>query len=424
MAGVLIGVERERMQLGRSEFRARSIPGVRSFGLISIYGCLAAVTSTIVAGGDSLVWSIVFTASTLGLALFLLVYMYTTMPARRAPGITTYMVILVAYMVGVLAGVGRLLEAASISVLATLLLALKNPAVALAKAISYEELIAIMEVAALAIIIGPLIAAYSPEIPWIDVYRVYVFFLLVLAMSLLSYGAARIWGPRGLVYGAALGSLVNSEATIASSTRLIGVQPVEVGVKVNVARTIVLLVTSVMQARASLLALASIALFTSPWGLVNAIPLVLLLIASTAIASLAFTISLRQQMPPITVASPISWYTAVKAAVTYTILISLAKLLELLQAPGLAYIPLVAIGGFVNATATILSLASVVTTIGVAYTTTLALIAITTATLNKIVYADRSNLEPQAFKTIIRTSIIMALIPLTLALVQTLSQMM
>ena len=417
LAGVLIGIERERMQLGRPEARARSIPGVRSFGLISIYGCLAALTSTIIAGGDGVVWSVVFTASTLGLAIFLLMYIYTTMSARRAPGITTYMVILVAYMTGALAGVGRLMEATSIGVLATLLLALKSPAVALARAISYEELIAIMEVAVLALIVGPLVAAYAPLVPWIDVYRVYLFFLLVLALSLASYGAARIWGVRGLVYGVTLGSMVNSEATIASATRLLGTLP-EGDARVKAVRVTTPLIIGVMQARASILALVSIALFAGPRDLLEAAPLALLALVSSAVAAASFARGVSLGVEPITVRSPLSWYTAVKAALTYTALILASKMLELLQAPGPAYIPLAVLGGFANATATIIGLASVLPSLGVVSVSALTLIAIASATLNKIVYSDREALGGESFKLVVYMSLAMSLVPLALAVAQ------
>jgi len=418
LGGALIGIERERMQLGGARSRAGSIPGVRSLGLVSMYGCLTSIAAILVSGGSGMVLSLAFSSLTLSLALFLVVYMYIVMSGRRAPGITTFMVILVAYMVGVLAGFGRLIEAASISVMATLLLALKHTAVSLAKAISYEELVAIMEVAALALIVGPIVAAYSPLIPWIDVYRVYLFFLLVLTVSLVSYGAARIWGPKGLIYGTMLGSIANSEATIASVTRLLGSLPLSASEKVGAVRLFSVLVASVMQARSAILALASIAIFAGPHRILEAPTLVVLASTSTLIAVVSFSRGAGINMPPIAVASPLSWYQAVKAALTYTALITLAKLLELLEAPGLAYIPLVVVGGFANATATILGIASTVSFIGVGYASTLTLLAISSATLNKIVYSDRGALGPQPYGVIVRTSIATSLIPGILAVVQ------
>ena len=418
LGGALIGIERERMQLTRARSKAGSIPGVRSLGLVSMYGCLTAVASTMIGGGSSLVLSIAFSSLTIGLALFLAVYMFTATPGRRAPGVTTIMVLLVAYMVGVLAGFGRLIEAASISVLSTLLLALKAPAVSLARAISYEELIAIMEVAVLALVVGPIVATYSQLIPWIDVYRVYLFFLLVLTVSLVSYGAARIWGPRGLVYGAMLGSIANSEATIAGVTRLLGSLPVDVEVRVRAVRLFTLLVAGVMQARSTALAIASIALFAGPQELLKAPTLILLASTTVILVALTFDKGVKLSMPPVTIASPLSWYVAVRAALTYTALVSLAKLLELLEAPGLAYVPLVVLGGFVNATATILGVASTVSFIGVGYASTLALLAIASATLNKIVYSDRSSLGPEPYRVVVETSIAMSTVPAVLALAQ------
>jgi len=246
---------------------------------------------------------------------------------------------------------------------------------------------------------------------------VYLFFLLVLALSLASYGAARIWGVRGLVYGVTLGSMVNSEATIASATRLLGTLP-EGDARVKAVRVTTPLIIGVMQARASILALISIALFAGPQVLLEAAPLALLALVSAAVAIASFTKGVSLGVQPITVRSPISWYTAVKAALTYTMLILASKMLELLQAPGLAYIPLAVLGGFANATATIIGLASVLPSLGVVSVSALTLIAIASATLNKIVYSDREALGGESFKLVVYMSLAMSLVPLALAVAQ------
>jgi len=56
-------------------------------------------------------------------------------------------------------------------------------------------------------------------------------------------------GVRGLVYGVTLGSMVNSEATIASATRLLGTLP-EGDARVKAVRVTTPLIIGVMQARA------------------------------------------------------------------------------------------------------------------------------------------------------------------------------
>ncbi len=86
LGGALIGIERERMQLGGARARAGSMPGVRSLGLISMYGCLASIAAILVSGGSGLVLSLAFSSLTLSLALFLAIYMYTVVSGGRAPG--------------------------------------------------------------------------------------------------------------------------------------------------------------------------------------------------------------------------------------------------------------------------------------------------------------------------------------------------
>ncbi len=414
--GALIGLERERLQLVGTERGSRSLPGVRSFGLISLYGGLASMTSTLASGGDLIVWSIIFSSATLAMALFFSIYTYLTMSSRRAPGMTTYVVILVAYIIGVTAGLGKLMEAASVTILATLLLAIKNPAVKLARELKYEELTAIMEVAVLALIIGPIVAAYSPLIPWIDIYRIYIFFLLVLALSLISYGAARIWGAQGVSYAASLGSLVNSEAMIAGVTRLVGESRTSSEDKARVLGVLTTIIIATMHLRASLLALVALSIFAGPPIIGESIGLLVLALISTAILSYTLRISLSSPQLNITVKSPLSWYTAVKVTITYTILVALFRALEMVEAPPQIFYILTATGGFVNATAAILgastSVAFTGTPTGVASITA----AIAAATLNKIIYSETSLLDEKAKKTVIIRSLTLSALPLLISL--------
>ncbi|MEM1686002.1 MAG: DUF4010 domain-containing protein [Acidilobaceae archaeon] len=416
IGGVLIGIERERLQLIKPATRASSLPGVRSFGLLSLYGCLATLLSSIVSNGDMLVWSIVFLASTLGVALFFSIYSYLTMSSRRTPGITTFIVILVAYMVGVFAGIGRLMEAASISILATLLLALKNPAVKLARELKYEELTAIVEVGALAIIVGPLVAIYSREVPLIDIYKIYLFFLLVLTLSLASYGASRIWGARGLMYATVLGSIFNSEATIAGTTRLIGSIKLEESKREYLTKVTTLAIVSTMHVKAAILAIIALALFLEYSSLKYSLGLLLLTLVGSTILFIVLRRSLDESIPRIETTSPLSWYTAIKVTLTYTILILMFKILELVEAPLPLFYALSILGGFANATASIIGLASSASFLGSSITIALMLGSIASATLNKIVYADTSQLGANCRRIIVYYSILLSLIPLLLSL--------
>ncbi|MDM7274897.1 MAG: DUF4010 domain-containing protein [Thermoprotei archaeon] len=414
--GALIGLERERLQLAGTERGSRSLPGVRSFGLISLYGSLASMTSTLASNGDLIVWSIIFSSATLAMALFFSIYTYLTMSSRRAPGITTYVVILVAYIIGVTAGLGKLMEAASVTILATLLLAIKNPAVKLARELKYEELTAIMEIAVLALIIGPIVAAYSPIIPWIDVYRVYIFFLLVLALSLVSYGAARIWGSQGVSYAASLGSFVNSEAMIAGVTRLVGESKASPEDKARTLGVLTTIIIATMHLRASLLALVALNIFTGSLVLGESIGLLVLALISIIILSHAFRTSLSSPQLSITVKSPLSWYTAVKVTITYAILVALFKALEIVEAPLQVFYILTVAGGFVNATAAILGVATSVAFTGIPVAVASITVAIAAATLNKIVYSEMSLLDEKSKKTVITRSLTFSAIPLLISL--------
>ncbi len=413
MGGVLIGLERERAHISRRQ-KAASIPGLRTFGLIGLYGSLSSFIASTFTGklpGAGML----LPASIAVILAFIALYAYVRMMHQRAMGITTYIVILNAYLVGVLAGIGLVLEAASTSVLITMILAVKTPALRLARALKYSELIAMLEIAAIFLILGPLIQAYSTRIQFIDLFRVYLFFAIVLLLSFTSYIAARIWGARGLIYATALGSLVNSEAMIGSVTRIIS-ELEDREARVSLLGRLTSLVISVMQLRASLLALAALYIFGGLTALESSIIILLpLMIASILISSITAKTSTRFKAT-LAIESPLSWGTAAKSAAAYLILAVAATL----AARG-GYMETVSIigfiGGWVNATATILSLSSIIGSVDSCSVMPGILLSIATATLNKLLYADTARLDRGELSILRRWSIGLSTLPFALAAV-------
>jgi len=413
MGGVLIGLERERAHISRRQ-RTASIPGLRTFGLVSLYGSLSSFIASTFTGSVPGA-SMILPASIVVILAFIALYAYVRMMHQRAMGITTYIVILNAYLVGVLAGVGLVLEAASTAVLITIILAVKTPALKLARALKYSELIAMLEIAAIFLILGPLIQAYSAKIQFIDIFRVYLFFAIVLLLSFTSYAAARLWGARGLIYATALGSLVNSEAMIGSVTRIIG----ELGdkeVRASLLGRLTSLVISVMQLRASLLAIAALYIFGGLKALESSIIVMLPLIsASILILTITARTSTRVKVT-LAVESPLSWGTAAKSATAYLILAIAATI-----AAKEGYMETVTIigfiGGWVNATATILSLSSIIGSAKACSVISGILLSIATATLNKLLYADTTGLEKREVVILRKWSIGLSTLPFTLAVV-------
>jgi len=254
LGGTLIGLERERAQIAGSEAKTGSIPGMRSFGVLAVYGAVVAYAA---GAADSLLVA----ASLAAFTLLLGFHAYTRMVKQGVLGVTTYIVMLATFFMGVLAGLGLRIESAALSVIITLVLALKRPAERLAKALRYDELLAMLEVAAIALVLGPIIRAYSQAYGADIIFKVYAFFTIVLLLSLASYAAARLWGARGILYAAALGSLVNSEATISSVTSIVG-ELADPEVRRRLLRLLIPTIIAVLQVRASMLMVLAAYIFT------------------------------------------------------------------------------------------------------------------------------------------------------------------
>ncbi len=384
MGGALIGLERERARATPSS-KKQDIPGVRSFGLISLYGGIVGLSASGLLSGleaGPLLAGLAF----IGFLILYTAYTITRYFIHKVQGITTNVVMLISFVLGYLAGSGYLIEAAGISVMVTLLLALKEPLEKVIPAITYREFIALLEVALLALVVAPIIKAYSRPIIGIDPYKVYVFFIIILALSFASYAAARVMGMKGLVYSAILGSLVNSEATMNGVTRVIASAEDSLR-RVVLASSATMLILGIMQARAVLIVAIALYIFT---GLTPVLTYSLIFVILSLISLLSAWVALRR-MPSsgtaLKAASPLSWGAAVRAALSYLILTLAVSVLT--RAGFTAATPIVAaLGGLVNATAAILSVASLAGSLGPKTSVAAMLASIAAATLSKPLYAD------------------------------------
>lgn len=418
LGGVLIGLERERAQIkpSSSSVKASTMPGMRSFGLLSVYGAITAYISKYFASsinGGEVLLPIAF----LSLMLIILIHAYARMVRQRVLGITTYLVMFIAFIVGFLAGLGLHLESASLSVIVTLVLALKYPAERLAAEISYNEMLAMLEVAAISLVIGPIVYSYASQSGFEILYKVYVFFAVVLLLSFVSYAAAKIWGGKGLLYAAGLGSLVNSEATIGGVTSLIGELEDE-QTRREYLSTAVRIILAVLQIRAVALVIIALYIFTG-WVEYEAVVATLVLVLIHFAISMGPVRQVAEKSKAVfNVKSPLSWSLAIKSALAYLLLTVTFQLIGEFQGLlplSIAILGVSALGGLVNATATILSLATVYGNLPSNLVLSGMFLSIATASLNKILYADTSKLSQDELKLIMKWSIIESLFPFVLS---------
>jgi uncharacterized membrane protein (DUF4010 family) len=204
--GILIGMQREFA----TGLEAREAPaGVRTFALISIWGCLAAHIA-------------VLTGSPVALAtcLFILgaflttVYIVDTKGGRT--GLTTGVSSLLAFMSGALAFHDNLALAGALGVVTTLILSLKLELHTFARNLKREDIFATLKFALLSVVFLPILpdrTYFPPPFDAINPFQVGVFMVLISAVGFVGYILAKTLGAaRGIGLLGLLGGLVSSTA--------------------------------------------------------------------------------------------------------------------------------------------------------------------------------------------------------------------
>lgn len=206
--GLLVGFERQR--------KDPDMAGVRTFALITVLGALAAILAREY-GNALLVAAIAAVAG--------LVIMSNLIQLRHGeadPGITTEIAALLMFGVGVAAGTGYRLVAATVAGSVALLLHWKRPLHALAQHLDEAEVRAGMRLVLIGLVILPILPdrAYGPY-DVLNPFQIWLMVVLIVGISLAGYAAYRVFGARsGSLLGGALGGLISSTAaTVAYSRR-------------------------------------------------------------------------------------------------------------------------------------------------------------------------------------------------------------
>ncbi|AEM39226.1 hypothetical protein Pyrfu_1368 [Pyrolobus fumarii 1A] len=383
LAGSLVGLERERARVRSS--KAKELPGLRSFGLLSAYGAVAGYLLDTMRG----VWWYPLSL-TAGFVLVVTVYTLYRLFTLKTGGVTTPIVMLLVYSLGFAAGLGLIVEAVAASAVTTLFLAIKTPVARLVKAVSYEELLAIFELALFYLALAPLVYSLDVEILGVKLSTIYTFFLLVLSVSFGGYLAWRV-GASPVVY-ALLGGIVNSEAAVALIARQVR-DPREI-------ETLVPYVHLGMQYKTIALALAAAVLSHGLQLVERVAPLLALPLLVNTLLVFAWR---PRSAPRLVSVSPLELGVALKTVVMYTGLLLAASILRPLLSRPETLVAYAILGGVVSATATVFALAAYLPP-----TPSLHLLAyaavVAAATLNKPLYARMASIE--AARRTLRTSLI------------------
>lgn len=208
LIGLLLGLERERARDAAEE--AEGFAGIRTFPLFTLAGFLAAVLA---AQAPLALPALVIAVAALAVAF------QVVGPAGK--GATTETAALLAVLLGAAVGFGRGSLAAAVAVVAALLLTLKAPLHRLARAVSQDEILAILKFGVVALIALPLLPdrglgpyqAVNPR----DVGLMVV---LLTAVSLVGYLLVRFFGEgKGYTLAGLLGGLASSTAVALSFSR-------------------------------------------------------------------------------------------------------------------------------------------------------------------------------------------------------------
>jgi uncharacterized membrane protein (DUF4010 family) len=200
--GMLIGMERKW---------SHKETGIRTFGIISLLGMLA-----FLAGQP-------FALMGLGGVMLLAAFAnYRSFMTDRSLELTTSAVLMVAYILGVLVGMGHIFTPVAAAITVTMLLAWKEELNKFAGGLQPAEIKSAILLGLIGFVIYPIMPdryvdpwqLFNPSDAWISV-------IAISGIAFVNYVCLRLFSTKGLYLGAIFGGLINSSATVAElSSRL------------------------------------------------------------------------------------------------------------------------------------------------------------------------------------------------------------
>jgi uncharacterized membrane protein (DUF4010 family) len=320
--GLLIGLERERVVSARA--------GVRTFGLVGLFGALAAFFSQRMDSVAPLVAGLILTGTTLVAA-------HARQPDPEDPATTSVVALMVCYCLGALVWFGHARLAVMLAVVVTVLLYFKTELRGLAARLTPRDWRSILQFGVLSMVILPILPDqnYGPY-GALNPHQVWLMVVLVSGVSLAGYASLQLVGAR---YGAPLvgllGGLVSSTATTLVYARNARATPALAPMAV----TVILLANLVM-----LLRVGAITTMVAPTLLGSVAALVL---AAVVLGGIALALRWRRHeigtdVPLPDTANPTELRTALGFGLLYALVLSAAAwLTDLAGNQGLYIVALV-----------------------------------------------------------------------------------
>lgn len=208
--GILVGLEREYSHSGPDE---ELFAGVRTFALMGLVGCMAALAAEVLASPGAFVGIVLLLGAFITVAYFV-------GASRGEIGLTTEVAVLVTILTGALCYWDYLALAAAIAVATTVLLSLKLEMQTFVQRITRQDIYATLKFAVITAIVLPVLPNRTFGPPPLDVLNPYTIWLMVVfisGISFLGYVLIKVVGSRqGIGLTGLLGGLVSSTAVTLS----------------------------------------------------------------------------------------------------------------------------------------------------------------------------------------------------------------
>jgi uncharacterized membrane protein (DUF4010 family) len=213
--GILVGLQREYA----SEAPTKELPaGVRTFGLLGIVGCSAALLSDLLKSP----WPFVGTVFTMGIFFGINYYLDA---AKGKPGLTTKVSLILTLLAGGLTYWPHTLTlAVAIAVTMTVLLSVKVQLHRFARHLTHDDVFAVLKFAVITAIVLPIVPNRVFGPPPFDIFnpfKLWLFVVFISGISFVGYVLIKVAGAnRGIGLTGLLGGLASSTAvTLSLSSR-------------------------------------------------------------------------------------------------------------------------------------------------------------------------------------------------------------
>lgn len=231
--GLLIGLERERQPGVKA--------GVRTFALVCLLGCLAALLTQTT--GNSWILATGF----ISIAAMIITALATDPLENGDPGTTSVVALLVCYALGAIVWYGHASLAVMLGIITTVLLYFKHQLHDITRRLTPTDILSMLQFGVLSLVILPLLPNqnFGPYLA-LNPHHIWWMVVLISGISLAGYTALRLVGTRhGAILLGIFGGLVSSTATTVIFSR----HARQKAALVPVAGVVVLLATLVVMLR-------------------------------------------------------------------------------------------------------------------------------------------------------------------------------